>query len=176
MYNLPSRRRRKNNKRIVPNLIPVLDAVFIFIFFLLMSANFTKIFEIPSNVPMVSTEEPKKNEKPLALTVKIKNGFIEIFTGVPSRRIHQIANVSDKIPNLDQLHSVLFNIKKSNIKEKTAILEPIVDIEYDLIIKIMDSIRLINHTDESLYRKDKDGIDTKVEELFNNIIFGNIQS
>ena len=36
-----------------PNLIPIMDAVFIFIFFLLMSAQFIDLFEIGSSVPMV---------------------------------------------------------------------------------------------------------------------------
>ena len=60
MYRVPSRRKTKKQMA-KPNLIPILDAVFIFIFFLLMSANFIKIFEISSDVPIVSTVEPPKS-------------------------------------------------------------------------------------------------------------------
>ena len=57
MLRAPSRRKRKEPvKRL--NLIPILDAVFIFIFFLLMSANFIKIYEVQSDVPIVSTTPP----------------------------------------------------------------------------------------------------------------------
>ena len=44
MLRAPSRRQRKEPEKRL-NLIPILDSVFIFIFFLLMSANFIKIFE-----------------------------------------------------------------------------------------------------------------------------------
>ena len=58
---------RKNKKKVKPlNLIPILDSVFIFIFFLLMSANFVEFFEIQSN-------EYKKNildEESLIVTIE----------------------------------------------------------------------------------------------------------
>ena len=55
-----------------PNLIPVLDAVFIFIFFLSLSADFVNLFEINSNVPIVSSAPPSKTI-PLNLTLKVTN-------------------------------------------------------------------------------------------------------
>ena len=40
----------------------------------------------------------------------------------------------------------------------------------------MDSVRHLRKTDQSIYLKDKAGIETKINILFNDIIFGNIQS
>ena len=159
-----------------PNLIPILDAVFIFIFFLLMSASFIKIFEISSNIPLISDKEPPKKEKPLALTLKITDNAINIYTGVPSVLRKQVRKTSPDEYNLEELRGFLINLKKKYIKKNTLILEPMIDISYERLIQIMDSVRMLQRTDPVLYRKNKNGIDEKVEDLFSNIIFGNIQS
>ncbi|MBC98168.1 MAG: hypothetical protein CME63_10485 [Halobacteriovoraceae bacterium] len=89
MLRAPSRRKRKEPvKRL--NLIPILDAVFIFIFFLLMSANFIKIYEVQSDVPIVSSAPPKSNKKPLALTLKVTGAGLKLYTGVPSKLVKRI--------------------------------------------------------------------------------------
>lgn len=175
-YKTPtSRKSRKKQEKL--NLIPILDAVFIFIFFLLMSTQFVRIFEIGSDVPIISnTPPPKEKKKPLALTVSIKKNRLDIYTGVPSRKVNSIKKLEDGSYNLEGLHTYLIEIKKKNISENTVILEPIVDISYEEVIKIMDAIRMFRNTDESLYQKDKDGIDVKVKALFSKIVFGNLMS
>ena len=80
------RRRNQQNQRL--NLIPILDAVFIFIFFLLTSVNFIKIYEITSDVPIVSdAAPPPSKKKPLALSLRINAGNMVLSRGVPSRTI-----------------------------------------------------------------------------------------
>lgn len=175
MYRTPSSR-RKTKKDTKLNLTPILDAVFIFIFFLLMSASFTKIYEIASDVPMISTKTPPKSKKkPLALTVRIMKSRIDILTGVPSSLLKRIPNLEGKY-DTQGLHDYLVSLKSKFVSEETSIIEPVVDINYEELVKIMDSVRLIYPTDESIYKKDKDGMDVKVETLFSNIVFGNIQS
>lgn len=174
MYKTPSSRRKKRaDERI--NVTPVLDAVFIFIFFLLMSASFSKIYEIASDVPMVSNSEPPKDSKPLALTVKVYGNGLHVYTGVPSRRVKVIPKIDDKY-DTQSLHNLLVEIKKANTNEKSAVLEPIVDITYEDLVKIMDSVRMLTPTDEEIFAKDKDGVEVRLKELFNEIVFGNIQS
>ena len=175
-YKRPTSRRkiRKDEKL---NLIPILDAVFIFIFFLLMSAQFIKIFEIGSDVPMISSSPPpKEQKKPLALTLEIYKSQLSVKTGVPSRTVKTIKNITDKEYDLISLHDFLIQIKKNNLNEESIIFEPKTDLTYEEIIKIMDSVRMFKNTDEAVYKKDKDGIDIKVKMLFHKIIFGNILS
>ena len=74
------------------------------------------------------------------------------------------------------MHAQLVRIKKVNVKEQQVILEPRVDIEYQEIINIMDSIRMLKNTDDVIMRTDKDGLDQRVKELFNKIVFGNLMS
>ena len=175
MYRVPSRK-SKRHVIIKPNLIPILDSVFIFIFFLLMSASFIKIYEIPSDVPLVSDQEPPPNHKPLALTLKVVPDRINAYVGVPSRLVKSFGKNSEGEYDLESLHTFIVGMKTDNPKEKTAILEPMIDITYEEIVKIMDALRVVRKTDESIYIKNKDGIDEKVKVLFDNIVFANIIS
>ncbi|MCK5884114.1 MAG: biopolymer transporter ExbD [Bacteriovoracaceae bacterium] len=174
MYKTPSSRRKKRNDTKL-NLAPVLDAIFIFIFFLLMSASFSKIYEIASDVPMVSNSEPPKNHKPLALTIKVYEKGFYVYTGVPSQRIKIIPKQEAKY-DTEGLHKFLVEIKKKNTKENSAILEPVIDITYEELVLLMDSVRMLRPTDDDIYGKDKEGIDVRIKELFSEIVFGNIQS
>lgn len=174
-YKKPSSRISKRSDQKL-NLIPILDAVFIFIFFLLMSTQFVQIFEIGSDVPLVSNEPPPKNQKkPLALTVEIKKSGFVVSTGVPSRVRTRIPKKGSEY-DLESLHNYLVSIKKRNIKEESIILEPTVDLEYEQIVKIMDSVRMLKNTDDALFKKDKDGIDVQIKTLFSKIVFGNLMS
>ena len=172
MYRTPSSR-KKNKQQTRLNLIPILDSVFIFIFFLLMSANFIQLFEITSDIPIISDESPPPSEKdPLALTVKIDNKGFRVYTGTPNKMVKKIEKL-EKQYNNEELHTFLIGLKKEYVHEDQVVIEPLVDIEYGEIIKIMDAIRLLRDSDETIYKKDKSGLTTPVKTLFNNIIFGN---
>ncbi len=174
-YKTPtSRKSKKKNERL--NLIPILDAVFIFIFFLLMSTQFIKVFEIGSNVPIISNTPPPKNDKPLALTLRIESKRLVVSTGIPSRTVTVVGRINKTDYDLEKLHNFLIDLKKKNMKEEVIVLEPVVDLKYEEIVKIMDAVRMLKNTDEALYRKNKEGLDEKVKTLFSKIIFGNLMS
>jgi biopolymer transport protein ExbD len=175
VYRVPSRRKKQHSVERL-NLIPILDAVFIFIFFLMMSANFIKIFEIPSDVPIVSDIEPPKNQKPLALTVTISAKRLNVYTGVPRVLRRSFEKTKEGKYDVQGLHEYLIRMKKKHLKEKSAILEPLINVSYEELVEVMDSIRVLRTTDPTMYVKDKDGIDVRLNTLFGNIIFGNIQS
>jgi biopolymer transport protein ExbD len=176
VYKKPSRKKKKHEIK-KPNLIPILDAVFIFIFFLLMSANFRSVFEINSDVPMVSAAEPPVKDKkpPLALTLEIQRSQIKIYTGVPSVMRKSFSKADGKY-DLVSLRNFLIELKKNNSKESSIIFEPKINLEYQEIVRIMDSVRALKKTEPAIFRRDKDGSDVRVKTLFDNIIFGNIQS
>jgi hypothetical protein len=62
------------------------------------------------------------------------------------------------------------------VNEDTVIFEPEGDLTYDEIVKIMDAARMINKTDEAIFKTNKDGIDEKVKGLFSKIIFSNLMN
>lgn len=176
MYRAPSRRKIKKEVE-KPNLIPILDAVFIFIFFLLMSSRFLNINEIQSDVPIVSNKQPPKSKKkPLALTLRILNTKIQVLTGVPGSVRKNIGKNAEGDYDLQSLRDYLIALKQKNVNESSIVLEPLVDLNYEDIVKIMDSVRDLKKTDPEIWTKAKDGMDLRVKELFNNIVFGNIQS
>ncbi len=176
MLRVPTSRKRKKPEAKL-NLVPIMDSVFIFIFFLLMSASFLKIYEIGSDVPIISDSEPPKNQKdPLALTLEIETDEIILSRGIPSRPFKRLKRQADGEFNYEELHSVLIGIKKQHVDEDTIIFEPKGDLTYEEIVKIMDAVRMLNKTDEAIFKTNKDGIDEKINKLFSKIIFSNLMS
>ena len=119
--------------------------------------SFKKMSRLEHYTLWATKTYPKNQKKPLALTVEItKSGFL-LSTGVPSKRIKNIRKTKEGDYDLVTLHDFLVNLKKTNLKEETIVLEPIVDLTYEEIVKIMDEVRLLKKTDDSLFVKDKDG-------------------
>ena len=139
-----SRKRRKPEEKL--NLVPIMDAIFIFIFFLLMSSTFLRIYEIGSDVPIVSDAEPPKDQKdPLALTLTAETNEITLARGLPSRSFKKFKRQPNGEFNYEEIHSVLIDLKKDHLDENTIIFEPVGDLTYDEIVKIMDAVRVLNN-------------------------------
>lgn len=145
-----SRHEMKKPERI--NLIPIMDAVFIFIFFLLMSAQFINVYEIGSSVPMVREVRQEKIDKdPLNLVIEIHASEVVLKTGKEGRKI---ASFQDS--DLEKMRDVLGELKKKNPTEKVAQLRPQGKIPFHRLVKVID------HT--------KENPKTKVK-LFEEIVF-----
>jgi len=179
MYRKPSRK-YKNKQVEKPNLIPILDSVFIFIFFLLMSANFVKIYEIQSDVPIISNKAPpKKQRKQLNLTLKIHPNSLSLHKGNNEKLMKRFGKNEKGDYDTYSLRQYLIKLKKDLIKknrdEDSIIFMPKANISYEDLIKVMDSVRHLSDM-EDIWRKNANGEDEKVTKLFDNIIFGDTQS
>lgn len=153
-------RKRKSKKIERLNLIPILDAIFIFIFFLLMSAQFIDVYEIGSDAPaiqMVKQEDPKK---PLNLRVKIYSKKLVVTTG-PENTIFKTLKKKDAAYPVEELNKILAGLKKENMKEESVILAPQKNISYKHIVRIIDKVRYFKE-------KDKQGQPVK---MFDQIMF-----
>lgn len=176
MLRVPTSRKRKKPEEKL-NLVPIMDSVFIFIFFLLMSASFLKIYEIGSPIPIISDQDqPKPEKEPLALTMQVDTNVITVSSGVPSRVLRKFSRQASGDFNYDEIHTALIDLKKQHVDEDTIIFEPIGDLTYEEIVKIMDAVRMLDKTDEAIFKTNKDGIDEKVKNLFDKIIFSNLMS
>jgi biopolymer transport protein ExbD len=176
MLKVPTSRKKKRPEEKL-NLVPIMDSVFIFIFFLLMSASFLKIYEIGSPIPIVSDSEPPKNEKePLALTMTLDSNEIKLAKGVPSKLIKTFSRQENGEFNYEDIHSTLIQIKKENLDEDSIVFEPVGDLTYEDIVKVMDAVRMLNRTDEAIFKKNSEGIEEKIKDLFSKIIFSNLMS
>lgn len=149
------------------NLIPILDAIFIFIFFLLMSAQFIDIYEIGSDAPITtSIPQPKPDEEPLNLVLEIKNKSIFIKKGLDGLLVEKISETQ-----LDKLNEVLIKLKTDYPKENTAIIKPSKEYEYHKVIKIIDHTRHVLKEDAYVVKLDQNNKRTASKDLFDKIIF-----
>jgi biopolymer transport protein ExbD len=155
---------RGNKKLERLNLVPILDAVFIFIFFLLTSAQFIDIYELESDYPATAVFKQEKNKKePLNLTIDIDAHFITIKTGLKEQVWKKIENGESEKFNFDKLHQELIALKLKNREETSVVLRPAKTIHYSNIVKIIDTV---SHFEET---KNAEGRAKDV--LFNQIIF-----
>lgn len=176
MLKVPTSRKRKRPDEKL-NLVPIMDSIFIFIFFLLMSASFLKIYEIGSPIPIISDKEPLKPEKdPLALAITLETNELILMKGVPQREIQRFKRLPDGTFDYEAIHTVLIEIKKQNKNEDSIIFEPVGELTYEEIVKVMDAVRMLKKTDDSIFRPNKEGIDEPIKNLFDKIIFSNLMS
>jgi len=133
------------------NLVPIMDAVFIFIFFLLFSAQFIKIFEIEMNAPVVSERpsENKEDESLLQLTLKLDLKKIEIFTGINKKLVKTI--YKDENNYLEVLNEYMIILKNEYPEDKDdyVIINPAKYINYEEIVKTIESIQLLKIKDKT---------------------------
>ncbi|MBT3984254.1 MAG: hypothetical protein HOE90_23060 [Bacteriovoracaceae bacterium] len=158
--------RRLTRKEIVkPNLIPILDSVFIFIFFLLMSAQFLEIYEIGSDAPMISSDEPQKDKKPpLNLSVEIRKRELILRKGIDNKVFKKIAKKDGKY-NLEEFGIVLSDLKNQFPKEESIIIKPSSAVKYDSIVRIVDASRMRKS------QLDSAGKQIEEKDLFGKVIF-----
>jgi biopolymer transport protein ExbD len=164
--------KKKKKKAQKLNLIPILDSVFIFIFFLLMSAQFLEIYEIGSDAPAVKTTESiKDKKKPLNLTLEVYRNKITVKTGLDGETYKTIENIGDR-HNLDQLNKVLTELKQKHVEENSIILRPESNVKYKKLVKIMDSARSLDGN--SFIEGTTNGKKIKTKKLFDQVIFETI--
>jgi biopolymer transport protein ExbD len=143
------------------NLIPIMDAVFIFIFYLLMSAQFVDIYEIGTDVAKLATaDQAKKDKEPLNLTIKIYPEKIQLLTGLPSKVFRELRKDNNGNFPVSNLTDELVLLKEKNPTEKTAIIIPATTVTYKDLVPVLDAIR--SHQTEN----------KKPTPLFSSISFG----
>lgn len=162
------RRKKKTIERL--NLIPILDSVFIFIFFLLMSAQFIEIYEIPTKAPVVQqVSEEKLKKEPLNLRILIKKNKFIITRGMNNRKV-LVENKNGEKYQYEKLIKKLRQLKEEYPKEVTAQLIPSDNVEYSDIIDIVDKVKFLDKKTSPIVYKEK-GEKKATHELFSQIVF-----
>lgn len=162
--------RRVKKKPPKLNLIPILDSVFIFIFFLLMSAQFVEIYQIGSDAPAVTHyEQVSGDSKPLNLTLVIEESGIQVLSGVPLVLKKKIPN-SNGAYDLPTLQEKLISVKRENREESSVRIRPHRSIAYQEIVNIIDAARKV---DLEMVQAINGIVNDDDLILFENIIFEN---
>lgn len=129
------------------NLVPILDSVFIFIFFLLMSAQFVDVYEIGSSVPMTKEAKDEKQEKdPLNLTLEISKEQIVVKTGLRNPRSRTFASEQKT-----EMKDYLAELKRQNPKENTMILKTDPKVPFQTLITVIDSTKENKEAKDTLF-------------------------
>jgi len=156
------------------NLIPILDAIFIFIFFLLMSAQFVDIYEIGSDAPSVKTTDSIKDKKPpLNLILDIRPREILIKKGLDENLVAKI-NLVGKNYDFKKLNKALIKIKQKHMEERSVIFRPKTSVKYLDLIKVMDSVKESQGKVKVISGITSLGKEKKSERLFDQIIYETI--
>lgn len=130
------------------NLVPILDSVFIFIFFLLMSAQFVDVYEIGSSIPMTQ-EIPEKLEKdPFNLTVEVTKEKIIVSTGTRNPVSRTFASTEK-----EQLREHITQLKQSHPKENTMIVKSDPKVSFQTLITVIDYTRAPAGKKETLFEQ-----------------------
>lgn len=129
------------------NLVPILDSVFIFIFFLLMSAQFVDVYEIGSSVPMTKeAKEEKVDKDPLNLTLEITKTQIVVKTGLRATQTRTFASEQKK-----ELKEYLIELKRKHPKENTMILKSDPKISFQNLVTVIDSTQNPKESKDQLF-------------------------
>lgn len=150
------------------NIVPIMDAVFIFIFFLLFSAQFVKIFEIETEAPIVSEvpQDVKLEDEPLNLIVRIFQDRLEILTGVDKNKYGTYFKDNENYKA--EMKNELVKLRLSYPKDDQAIIVPEPNIEYDQIIQAIDIVQTIPEGEElSVIVKEKEKV---LKKIFTQIV------
>ncbi len=177
MLQRPSTRRRSTPSEVQLNLVPMLDALVTLIGFLLFSMSFLSLVTIETPTPEINPQqlEQKLEERPLQLTVSIREKEAEIWS--PFERIQNqvIPHTEEGLPDTRAIHEALIEVKRQFIDEKKVVFVPSANTSYDILIAVMDSMRGLEPTDPPLFRQNSEtGIDEPVKVLFPEVVFGNI--
>lgn len=169
------RQRKKKAAPCKPNVIPILDAVFIFIFFLLMSAQFLEIYEIGSDAPAVKTvsQDNKDKKPPLNLTLVVAPQTITVKTGLDGNVVKTVG-LKDGNYNFNDLASTLMSLKKKHVGETSVVIKPDSKVEYKKLVFIMDTCREVPNGQPAIVAKNDKGETVETRDLFNQIIFETI--
>jgi biopolymer transport protein ExbD len=173
----PTSRRKGASRQIELNLVPILDAMVTLIAFLLFTMSFLTIVGIESPFPIASTEhvEQKLKEKPLQLTVSLREAELEIWSPFEKIPNKTIPHTGDGQPDIKSMHDALIEIKRQFPQETQVVFVPTGAANYDTLIAMMDAMRVLEPTDPAVFAKNADtGVDEQVKTLFPNVIFGNL--
>jgi biopolymer transport protein ExbD len=173
----PSSRRKSGNEGITLNLVPVLDAMVTLIGFLLFTMSFLQIVDIESPFPQASKKdvEQKLKEKPVQLTVTLNPTDAEIWSPFDRIEARKIPNGPDGLADIKSIHEALIEVKKQYPKENQIVIVPYAGANYELLIGVMDAMRVLDPLDPKIYiRNETTGVDEAAKALFPDVVFGNL--
>lgn len=177
-FQRPSTRRRSAPEQIMLNLVPILDTLVALLSFMLLTTAFLSIVSVESPFPETSAkqlQELEKKEKPLQLTLSLREKDAEIWSPFDRIAPIRLANTPEGQADLKAIHEALVTVKQKFPNELKIVLVPYGGVSYDVLVSVMDSVRMMEPTDPPIFTKNAaSGVDEAVKRLFPDVIFGNL--
>ncbi|MBI3534512.1 MAG: biopolymer transporter ExbD [Deltaproteobacteria bacterium] len=177
MFKRPSSRKRKPRHQIFLNLVPIIDTMVVLIGFLLFTMAFLVLVSMDSPFPTINPQDIAKKllEKPLQLTVTLRESEVEIWSPFQKITPKKIPNIMPGQPDIKSIHNTLVEVKQKFPAENKIVLVPFAGTNYETIIAVMDGMRLLEKIDPVFFAKNpRNGIDEQIRFLFPEVIFGNL--
>lgn len=175
MLKRPSARRRSQSEQITLNLVPIIDTMVTLIGFMLFTTSFLAIVSIETPAPQVSADQKPPIEKPLQLTVSVREQDTEVWSPFDKIAAVKIPNVSPNQPDVKKIHEALLSVKQKFPAETKVVIAPTGTVTYDSLVAVMDGMRGIDATDPPIFAHNlKTGNDEPIKVLFPDVIFGNL--
>lgn len=125
------------------NLVPIMDSVFILIFFLLFSTKFIEMHEINADTPVVKEvpddQDPEKN--PLNLILRLESKKITMTIGL-DEKIHSTFKPGKEGEfDYKKINATVAKVRNRKKKEQTVVLRSKKSVKYKVIVKLMDAVK-----------------------------------
>ncbi len=130
------------------NLVPILDSVFIFIFFLLMSAQFLDVYEIGSSVPMTKSVPEKDEKDKLNLTMEVSKDKVVVKHGLKRPQTRTFASTEQ-----DKMKDYLRGLKEGHPDENTMIVKADPKVSFQYLVSFIDSTQENKDTKKKLFEQ-----------------------
>lgn len=125
------------------NLVPIMDSVFILIFFLLFSTKFIEMYEINADTPVVKEvpddQDPDKN--PLNLILKLETNKITMTVGLDEKVHSTFKKTKDGDFDFKEINATIAKVRLRKKKEQTVIVRSKKSVKYRTIVNVMDAIK-----------------------------------
>ena len=147
------------------NLIPILDAIFIFIFFLLLSAEFVQLGEISMKVdPLLKGARGRSGQKETSVNLFLKKELVVLKTDHEALKEKIVLKIDHEKIYLKELHKKLVELKKKMPDERKIKIWPSDTVSYERVLKVVEVVKYS-------YEKDK----KKRVPLFDLVTLGHLK-
>jgi biopolymer transport protein ExbD len=119
------------------NLVPILDSVFIFIFFLLSSAQFIEIREISTSTPAIKTIKSTDKNEPLNLTILVEDKNLKIQSGFKNKLEKSFIRNNEA-----EIVDYLLSLKNKFPKEETVIIKAQTKTSFQEVVSVVDLTKI----------------------------------
>jgi biopolymer transport protein ExbD len=162
------------------NLTPIIDCFVTLICFLLLSSTYVALVGMEAKVPVAvpSSNVKTDNEPKFKLELNVKNNGVELISqGAGSANGKKFFPLVNKEHDFVAIHNELVRIKKERPKEFTIHFQPQVEMDFEKLVKFMDTTRNLTLQDGKILTSDeRNGSQVALDVLFPDFVIAGLSA